>query len=44
VGASLAQLITEGPDANDDLAIYRLDRFAAGEPIVGEHPYAPVWR
>jgi sarcosine oxidase subunit beta len=44
VGASLAQLITEGPDANDDLAIYRLDRFAAGQPIVGEHPYAPVWR
>jgi sarcosine oxidase subunit beta len=44
VGASLAQLITEGPGANDDLAIYRLERFAAGEPIEGEHPYAPVWR
>lgn len=43
IGASLAQLIVEGPGANDDLAIYRLERFAAGEPIVGEHPYAPIW-
>jgi sarcosine oxidase subunit beta len=44
VGASLAQLIAEGADANDDLAIYRLARFAAGEPIAGEHPYASMWR
>jgi sarcosine oxidase subunit beta len=44
VGASLAQLITEGVAANDDLAIYRLERFAAGEPITGEHPYAEMWR
>jgi sarcosine oxidase subunit beta len=44
IGASLAQLIAEGPEANDDLAIYRLERFAAGEPIVGEHPYADMWR
>ena len=44
VGASLAQLIVEGPAANDDLAIYRHARFAEGKPIVGEHPYAPVWR
>jgi sarcosine oxidase subunit beta len=44
VGASLAQLITEGLAANDDLSIYRLARFAAGEPIVGEHPYASMWR
>lgn len=43
IGASLAQLIVEGPGANDDLAIYRLERFAAGELIVGEHPYAPIW-
>ena len=43
-GASLAQLITEGIGANDDLAIYRLDRFATGQPIVGEHPYADMWR
>jgi len=44
IGASLAQLITEGMGANDDLAIYRLDRFALGQPIVGEHPYADIWR
>jgi sarcosine oxidase subunit beta len=44
VGASLAQLIVEGPAANDDLAIYRHARFAEGKLIVGEHPYAPVWR
>jgi hypothetical protein len=25
-------------------AIYRLERFADGAPIIGEHPYAPVWR
>jgi glycine/D-amino acid oxidase-like deaminating enzyme len=44
VGASLAQLLTEGMGANDDLAIYRLERFAEGKPIVGEHPYAFIWR
>ena len=43
IGSSLAQLIVEGPGANDDLSIYRLERFAAGELIVGEHPYAPIW-
>jgi sarcosine oxidase, subunit beta len=44
VGASLAQLITEGMDANQDLSIYRLGRFAEGKLIVGEHPYGPIWR
>ncbi len=43
IGESLAQLIVDGPAANDDLAIYRLERFAAGEPIVGDHPYGPMW-
>jgi sarcosine oxidase subunit beta len=43
IGSSLAQLIVEGPGANDDLSIYRLERFGAGELIVGEHPYAPIW-
>jgi len=43
IGASLAQLIVDGPGANDDLSIYRLERFAAGKLIVGEHPYAPIW-
>jgi sarcosine oxidase subunit beta len=44
VGASLAELIVDGPDANDDLAIYRFERFAAGQPIVGEHSYGDIWR
>ena len=44
VGASLAQLIVEGPAATDDLAIYRLERFAEGRPIVGEHSYGNIWR
>ena len=43
VGASLAQLIVDGPTANPDLALYRLERFAEGKPIVGEHPYGPIW-
>jgi sarcosine oxidase subunit beta len=43
VGASLAALIVDGPAANADLAIYRLERFAEGKPIVGEHPYGPIW-
>lgn len=44
IGASLAQLITEGIASNSDLAIYRLERFAEGKPIVGEHPYGDMWR
>ena len=43
VGESLAQLIVEGPACNDDLALFRLERFAEGTPIVGEHPYGPIW-
>jgi sarcosine oxidase subunit beta len=44
VGASLAELIVEGPGANDDLAIYRFERFADGQLIVGEHSYGDIWR
>jgi sarcosine oxidase subunit beta len=44
VGSSLAQLIVEGPAANDDLAIYRLERFADGNLIAGEHSYGDIWR
>lgn len=43
VGESLAELITDGPDANQDLAIFRFGRFAEGKPIVGDHPYGPIW-
>jgi sarcosine oxidase subunit beta len=44
VSASLAELVVEGPAANDDLAIYRFERFAEGRPIVGEHSYGDIWR
>jgi sarcosine oxidase subunit beta len=43
VGESLAQLIVEGRAANDDLAVFRFERIADGTPIVGEHPYGPIW-
>ena len=43
VGESLAQMIAEGVHANQDLAIFRLARFAEEKPIVGEHPYGPIW-
>ena len=26
-----------------DVARFALDRFAAGRPLVGEHPYDPLW-
>lgn len=44
IGASLAELIADGPSANADLAIFRLSRFATGELIRGEHAYADIWR
>jgi sarcosine oxidase subunit beta len=43
IGASLAELITEGPGANDDLALYRPERFAEGRLIVGAHSYGNMW-
>jgi sarcosine oxidase subunit beta len=44
VGAALAQLITEGRSRDVDLGIYRFERFAEGDLVAGEHPYAPIWR
>ncbi|HEX2194015.1 MAG TPA: FAD-binding oxidoreductase [Candidatus Limnocylindria bacterium] len=44
VGAALAQLITEGRSRDVDLRIYRYERFAEGDLVAGEHPYAPIWR
>jgi sarcosine oxidase subunit beta len=44
VGAALAGLILDRPSSDLDLAAFRLERFADGAPIVGEHPYAPIWR
>lgn len=44
IGASLAELIAEGIDANDDLALYRPERFAEGRLIAGRHSYGHMWR
>jgi sarcosine oxidase subunit beta len=44
VGAALAQLIVSGRSPDVDLGIYRFERFASGDVIAGEHPYAPIWR
>jgi glycine/D-amino acid oxidase-like deaminating enzyme len=44
VGAALAQLIVDGRSRDVDLGIYRFERFATGNLIAGEHPYAPIWR
>jgi sarcosine oxidase subunit beta len=44
VGASLAELIVDGPAANEDLALYRFERFAEGRLIAGEHSYGDIWR
>jgi glycine/D-amino acid oxidase-like deaminating enzyme len=44
VGRNLAELILDGESAAVDLHPYRFERFAQGDPVRGEHPYAPVWR
>jgi sarcosine oxidase subunit beta len=44
VGASLAEWILDGRPATVDISPFRIDRFAAGQPLVGEHPYDAIWR
>ena len=44
VGACLAELILDGQATTVDIKPYSLDRFAAGRPLVGEHPYGRLWR
>jgi sarcosine oxidase subunit beta len=44
VGACLAELILDGRAKTVDISGYALDRFAAGRPLVGEHPYGQLWR
>ncbi|HSM38363.1 MAG TPA: FAD-binding oxidoreductase [Candidatus Limnocylindrales bacterium] len=44
VGVALAELIRDGEARVADLRPYRFERFAENDPIVGEHPYAPIWR
>lgn len=44
VGGALAELICDGGSRSVDLRPYRHTRFDEGDPVRGEHPYAPVWR
>jgi sarcosine oxidase subunit beta len=44
VGACLAELILDGRATTVDISGYSLDRFAAGRPLVGDHPYGQLWR
>jgi sarcosine oxidase subunit beta len=43
VGLCMSELIVDGRAASVDLSIYSPGRFAAGQPIVGEHAYSCVW-
>jgi sarcosine oxidase subunit beta len=44
IGACLAELILDGRTTTADISAYGLERFAAGRPLVGEHPYGVLWR
>lgn len=44
IGASMAELILDGAAVTADIATFDPGRFAAGRPIVGEHPYEALWR
>lgn len=44
MGASLSEWILDGRPSTVDITPYRLDRFAAGRTLLGEHPYGALWR
>jgi sarcosine oxidase, subunit beta len=44
IGASLAEWILDGRPSTVDITPFSADRFAAGRPLVGEHPYESLWR
>ena len=44
VGLCLSEWILDGRSQSVDLSIYSPARFAAGKPVVGEHPYRSLWR
>ena len=44
IGQCLAEWILDGDPATVDIRPFALDRFAAGRPLVGEHPYESLWR
>lgn len=43
VGASLARMIVEGPQAAPELAVFGWDRFCGPRRIEAPFPYPPVW-
>ncbi len=44
IGQCLAEWILDGQPSTVDIRPFALDRFAAGRPLVGEHPYESLWR
>lgn len=44
IGQCLAEWILDGRPTTVDIRPFMLDRFAAGRPLVGEHPYEALWR
>jgi len=40
----MAELILDGHATSVDIDAYRLERFARGELLVGEHPYPQLWQ
>ncbi|MFL5675671.1 MAG: NAD(P)/FAD-dependent oxidoreductase [Chloroflexota bacterium] len=43
VGRCLTELILDGAATTVDISGYAPDRFAAGRPLVAEHPYRMLW-
>jgi len=44
VGACVSELILDGRASTVDISAYTHRRFAARQPLVGEHPYGSLWR
>jgi sarcosine oxidase subunit beta len=40
----MAELILDGASRSVDVSPYRLERFASGDLLVGEHPYPDLWQ
>ncbi len=43
IGRCLTELILDGAATTVDISGYSVERFAAGRPLVGEHPYRMLW-
>jgi sarcosine oxidase subunit beta len=44
VGLAMSEWILDGAPRTVDIRPFGLGRFAAGRPLVGEHPYGAIWR